>query len=105
MARECLQGMGGAALAGVFDGAEGELDVALGVDVVAYSQHDVGDVLDVAVFVDDDDALGEHGLAEAPDGVHDFAGVAGVALADADEHEVVGDAFGGQVDVDGSRGW
>ena len=44
------------------DGAEGELDVAFGVDVVEGAESDFGEVVDVAVFVDDDDALGEHGL-------------------------------------------
>src|SRR6202042_2081049 len=39
------------------DGAQGELDVALGVDVVGDAQGDLREVLDVAVFVDDDDAL------------------------------------------------
>ncbi len=48
----------------------------------------------------DDDALGEHGLAHGPDAVHDLAGVAGVALADAHDHQVVEDALGGEVDVD-----
>ena len=64
------------------DGAEGELDVALGVDVVGDAEGDFGEVLHVAVLVDDDDALGEHGLAHGPDAVHDFAGVAGVGLLD-----------------------
>ena len=77
------------------DGAEGELDVALGIDVVGYSQDDFGDVLHVAVLVDNDDDFGEHGLAEGPDGVHDLARVAGIALADGDEHEVVEDGFDG----------
>ena len=57
------------------------------------------EVLDVAVLVDDDDALGEHGLADGPDAVHDLAGVACVGLADGYDHEVVEDAGGGEVDV------
>ena len=44
-----------------------ELDVALGVDVVGDAEGDFGKVLDVAILVDDDDALGEHGLAHGPD--------------------------------------
>ena len=63
------------------DGAEGELDVTLGVYVVGYAQDDLGDVLHVAVLVDDDDDFGEHGLAERPDGVHDLARMAGITLA------------------------
>ena len=39
------------------------------------------------------------GLAERPDGAHDLARLASVALADADDHEVVKDALGGEVDV------
>ena len=62
------------------DGAEGELDVALGVDVIGDAENDFADVLHVAVFIDDDDALGEHGLTERPDGVHHLARVAGIAL-------------------------
>src|ERR1700689_5342384 len=63
------------------DGAEGELNVAFGVDVVGDAEGDFGEVLNVAVFVDDDDAFGEHGLAHGPDAVHDLARVAGVAFA------------------------
>ena len=85
------------------DGAEGELDVALGVDVVGYAQDDFGNVLHVAVLVDDDDDFGEHGLAEGPDGVHDLARVAGITFADGDEHEVVEDGFDGEMDVDDFR--
>ncbi len=58
------------------------------------------DVLHVDVFVDHDDALGEHGLAERPDGVHHFARLAGIGLADGDDHQVVKDAFDGKIDVD-----
>src|ERR1035437_6939661 len=82
------------------DGAEGELDVALGVDVVGYPQDDLGNILDVAVLVDDDDDFGEHGLAERPDGVHHLARMTGITLADGDQHEVVKDGFDGEMDVD-----
>ena len=68
--------------------------------LLADAQGDFGEVLHVAVFVDDDDALGEHGLAHGPDAVHDFARVAGVALADGDDHQVVEDGLDGQIDVD-----
>jgi len=37
------------------DGAESELDVAFGVDVVQDFEGDVGEVLNVYVFVDHDD--------------------------------------------------
>ena len=39
------------------DGAERELDVALGIDVVENFESDVGEILHVNIFVDDDDAL------------------------------------------------
>ena len=80
-------------------GPQRELNIALGVDVVGYAQHHLGDVLHVAVLVHHDDALGEHGLAQRPDGVHHLARVAGVALADGNQHQVVEDAFDGQMNV------
>ena len=52
------------------------------------------------VLVHDDDRLREHQLAEAPDGVHDFARVARIALVDRDDDEVVEDALGRKVHVD-----
>ena len=47
--------------------------------------------------------FGEHGLSERPDGVHHFAGLAGIGLADGDDHQIVEDAFDGQIDVDQFR--
>ena len=46
------------------------------------AQHHFADVLYVAIFIDDDDDLGEHGLAERPDGVHDLARLARIAFLD-----------------------
>src|ERR1700739_4212446 len=40
------------------------------------------EILDADVVVDDDNHLGEHGLAEGPDGVHDLSGMAGVGFSD-----------------------
>jgi hypothetical protein len=85
------------------DGAECELDVALGIDVVENFQRDVGEILHVYIFVDHDDDLGEHGLAKRPDGVHHFASLTGIGLADGDDHQVVEDAFDGKIDVDQFR--
>ena len=82
------------------DGAEGELNVALGIDVVGDAEDDFAHVLHIAILIDNQDALGEHGLAERPDGVHDFARVAGIAFADRHDHEVVKDRLDGQIDVD-----
>ena len=59
------------------DGTESELDVALRVDVVRYSEDNLSNVLHVAILIHHDDAFGEHGLAERPDGVHHFARLAG----------------------------
>src|SRR5208282_416853 len=85
------------------DGAERELNVALGIDVVEDFEHNVPQVLHVYVFVDDHNAFGEHSLAERPDRVHHFAGLAGVRLLDGDDHQVVKNALDGQVDVDEFR--
>ena len=82
------------------DGAEGELNIALRIDVVGDAENDFAHVLDIAILIDNQDALGEHGLAERPDGVHDFARLAGITFADGHDHEVVKDAFDGQIDVD-----
>ena len=62
-------------------------------------QRDVAEILHVDVFIDDDDALGEHGLAQRPDRVHHLAGLSRVRLLDRDDHQVVEDAFDRQVDV------
>jgi len=44
--------------------------------------------------------LVKHGLAEGPDGVHDLARLAGVGLLDRHQHQVVKDAFDGEMNVD-----
>ena len=81
------------------DGAEGELNVALGIDVVEDFECDLADVLHVDVFIYHDNALGEHRLPQRPDGVHHFARLTGVRLLDRDQHQVVEDALDWQVDV------
>src|SRR5262245_44098836 len=82
------------------DRAEDELEVALRVDVVERLPGDLARVLDVRVGVEDDDDLREHRLPEPPDPVHHLAGVAGEALLDRDEHQVVEDPLPRHVDVD-----
>ena len=57
------------------------------------------EVADVHVPVDHDDRLREHHLPGPPDRVHGLAGVAGIALVDRDDHEVVEDALDRQVHV------
>jgi len=59
------------------------------VDVVQHLEGDLSDVVHVDVLIDDQDAFREHRLAQGPDGVHDFAGLAGIGLADGDDHQVV----------------
>src|ERR1039457_1122786 len=80
--------------------AERELNVALGIDVVEDFEGDIGDILYVHVFVHHHDALGEHRLAQRPDGVHHLTSLSWVRLLDGDDHQIVEDAFDGQVDVD-----
>src|SRR5437868_10179578 len=79
--------------------AEGELNVALGINVVERLERDLGDVLHIHVFVHDDDALGEHGLSERPDGIHHLAGLPGIGLLDGDDHQVVKNAFYWEIDI------
>ena len=50
--------------------------------------------MDVDVFVHDYNAFGEHGLSQAPDGVHHFARLHRVGLADRQNHQVVEDPLG-----------
>jgi hypothetical protein len=81
------------------DGAEHELNVALGVDIVERLPRDFAVILHIHVFVDDDDHLGEHRLAGAPDRVHHLSSVTRVALTDGDQDQVVEDAFWRHGDV------
>ena len=76
-----------------------EEDVPLGVDVVAEAPEAFRDVLDVHFPVEDHDDLAEHHLPEAPEGAGHLAGVAGVALVDGDEGEIVEDPLHGEVYV------
>src|SRR5205823_4539459 len=76
-----------------------ELNVPLGIDVIESLERDLGDVLDVDVFVEHDDAFGEHSLTERPYGVHHFAGLSGIRLLDGNDHQVVKDTFDGKIDV------
>src|SRR5579863_85270 len=85
------------------DRTEGELDVALRIDVVEDLQCHIGQILHVNIFIHDDDALREHGLSERPDGIHHFARLTGVRLLDRDDHQVMEDAFDRQIDVDQLR--
>src|SRR5499425_1141518 len=80
-------------------GPQHELNVAFGIDVVQHFPDDLSRVLHVHVFIDDDDAFGEHRLAQSPDRVHDLARVAGVLFAYRDQHQVVEDALERQIHV------
>src|SRR5436190_2919389 len=82
------------------DWPKGELDVAIGIDVVRDPEHNIGNVLNIDIFVDNDDALGKHRLSQRPDAVHHLAGVTGIRLADRDNHQIVKDTLDGQIHVD-----
>jgi hypothetical protein len=82
---------------------ERELNVALRVYVIENLERDVGNVLHIHIFVDDDDAFCKHGLAERPDGIHHFACLSRIGLANGDDHQIVEDAFNGKIDVDQFR--
>jgi hypothetical protein len=74
-------------------------EVAPGIDVAGGAPGHLGQVVDVHVLADDHDGLGEHHQAHAPERGHDLARLAGVALADRDDHEIVEDSFRRHVDV------
>ena len=82
------------------DRAQRKLNVAFGIDMVQNLERDLADVLHVHILVNHDDALSEHRLPQRPDGVHHFAGLAGIGLFDGDQHQVVKDAFDRKIDVD-----
>ena len=81
------------------DGPHRELDVALGVDVVAHLECNVGNILHVHVLIDHDNALGEHSLPQRPDRVHDLPGLSRIRLANRHQHQIMEHAFHGQIDV------
>ena len=56
----------------------------------------------IHIFHHDDD-FGEHGLTERPDGVHDLARMAGVALANGDQHQIVKDGLDREMNVNQFR--
>ena len=74
-----------------------------GIGVRAQPEEDFAGVVHVAVVVHDDDVFAEHHLAHAPEAVHDLEGLLGVLFADADEDEVVENAFGRERDIDDLR--
>ena len=83
--------------------AERELNVTLRVNVVERLERDLGDVLDVDVFIYDDDALREHRLTERPDGIHHLARLPGIGLLHGHDHQVVKNSLDRQVDVHNFR--
>src|SRR5205823_1186727 len=79
--------------------AQGELDVALRINMVEHLEHYLADVLDVHVLIHHHNAFGEHGLAQRPDAVHHLTGVPRIRLANGNDHQVVKHAFYGQVHI------
>src|SRR5579862_108426 len=78
---------------------QGELNVALGVDMVQGLPSHFAQVVDVNVVIHHYNAFGKHGARQSPNRVHHLAGVPGETFANGDNHQVVKDAFGGYVDV------
>ena len=76
-----------------------ELDIAFGIDIVQNFQRDVRNILHVDVFIHHDDALGEHRLPQRPDGVHHFACLTRIGLANGNNHQVVKHAFDRHIQV------
>ncbi len=76
-----------------------EFEIALCIDVVEYPPGDHRKILERNVIVDHYNQLCVHELAHAPEKMHNLARLAGVALADRDEHAVMEDAFERHVDV------
>lgn len=77
-----------------------DFEVADGVDRGAGAEADFLVVVRVHVVIHDDDCLGEHRLAEAPNAVHDLACVAREGFLERDDHEVVERAPWGEIDID-----
>jgi hypothetical protein len=70
-----------------------------GVHVVPQAPQHLGPVLDVHLPVKNQDHLGEHHLPQPPEGVHDLAGVAGVAFVDGHKGQIVKHPLHRQVQV------
>src|SRR5206468_2931387 len=66
-----------------------ELDITLGINVVQRFPRYFGDILDVDILIDYDNTLAEHRLTEAPNGVHDFPGLAWIRFANRNQHQIV----------------
>ena len=79
------------------------MDISLGVDVVQYDPPRLLRILDVYLLVHDHDHLGQHHLAQPPQSIHHFVGVAGELLVDGYEYQIVEDAFRRHVIVDHFR--
>ena len=82
---------------------EREAHIALGVDVVERIPPGFLRVAHIDEVIDDDDHFCQAHEAGAPEPVHHLEGVTGILLPDADEHEVVEDAFRGHVIIHNLR--
>src|SRR5206468_4093055 len=80
-------------------GAFGEDGIALRVGVGAEAEENFAGVVHVHVVVHHDDIFGEHHLAHAPEAMHDFVGLHGITLFDADKDQVVENAFSRQCEI------
>ena len=64
-------------------------DIALRIDVAADIEKHLLDVLDIHVFVNDDDDFAKHELSQSPQAVHDFLRMERIAFVNGNEGEVV----------------
>ena len=71
-----------------------ELDIALGIDIIQRLPRHFPHILHIDIFVHHHDAFRKHRLASPPDGVHHFARVSRIRLANRDQDQVMKDALG-----------
>ena len=75
-----------------------------GIGVRAQAEKDFAGVVHVAIFIHDDDVFAEHHLPHAPEPVHHLEGLIGILFPDADEDQIVKNAFRRQRHVHQSPG-
>ena len=66
------------------------------IGVRAQSEQHFTRVMHVAIFIHGDDVLAEHHLAHSPEAMHDLESLIGILLSNADENQIMKDAFGRQ---------
>src|SRR5690242_17304377 len=74
--------------------------ITLRVNIVAYAEEHLMHVLHVHVLIHDDDELRKHHQHHAPDARHHLLRLAGIALANRDDDDVMESALDRHVDID-----